>query len=32
MFPGNSPLYKLKNLKTGEIPNALYTNEQLQII
>ena len=26
------PLYKMKNLKTGEIPNALYTNEQLQII
>ena len=32
MFPGNPPLYKVKNLKTGEIPNALYTNEQLQII
>lgn len=23
---------EVKNLKTGEIPNALYTNEQLQII
>lgn len=32
MLPGNPPLYKVKNLKTGEIPNALYTNEQLQII
>ena len=32
MFPGNPPLYKVKNIKTGEIPNALYTNEQLQII
>ena len=32
MLPVNPPLYKVKNLKTGEIPNALYTNEQLQII
>ena len=24
MFPGNPPLYKVKNLKTSEIPNALY--------
>ena len=32
MLPGNPPLYKVKNLKTGEIPNTLYTNEQLQII
>ena len=24
--------YYFKNIKTGEIPNALYTNEQLQII
>ena len=32
MLPGNPPLYKVQNLKTGEIPNALYTNEQLQII
>ena len=32
MLPGNPPLYKVKNLKTGEIPNTLFTNEQLQII
>ena len=32
MLPGNPPLYKVKNIKTGDIPDALYTNEQLQII
>ena len=32
MLPGSPPLYKIKNLKTGEIPNTLFTNEQLQII
>ena len=32
MLPGNPPLYKVKNIKTGDIPDTLYTNEQLQII
>ena len=32
MLPGNPPLYKAKNIKTDEITDALYTNEQLQII
>ena len=32
LFPGNPPLYKVQNLRTKEIPKALYTNEQLNIL
>ena len=32
MLPGNPPVYKVKNIKTGETPDTLYTNEQLRII
>lgn len=32
LFPGNPPLYKVQNTRTKEIPAALYTNEQLNIL
>jgi len=32
LVPGNPPLYKIANFKTKDIVNALYTNEQLQIV